>query len=193
LADTVVSDAELVALMANGDEGALRELFERHGGIVLSLALRMLSNREDAEEVLHDTFLSLWRHAAQYDGSKAAVRTYLYAVARNHCLTRLRARSARPQLRDIEPEALEGSAFSANEDPVPGVMARRALASLVDEDRRLLEEAYFGGWSQSELAERHDLPLGTVKSRVRRALLKMRDVLEGRSCAAAATMTGGTA
>jgi RNA polymerase sigma-70 factor (ECF subfamily) len=181
LADTVVSDAELVALMANGDEGALRELFERHGGVVLALARRMLSNSEDAEEVLHDTYLSLWRHAAHYDGTRAAVRTYLYAVARNHCLTRLRARSARPLVRDVEPEALEGMAYSSYQDPIPGVMARRALSALVDEDRRLLEEAYFGGWSQSELADRHDLPLGTVKSRVRRALLKMRDVLEGRS------------
>lgn len=181
MADTVVSDADLVALIANGDEGALRELLERHGPLVLALAKRMLSSREDAEEVLHDTYLSLWRHAAQYDGNRAAVRTYLYAVARNHCLTRLRARSARPVVRDMEQEALEGSVFSTSHDPVPGVMARRALASLVDEDRQLLEEAYYGGWSQSELAAMHDLPLGTVKSKIRRALLKMRDVLEGRS------------
>lgn len=181
MADTVVSDTELVALIASGDEGALRELFERHGFVVLALARRMLSSREDAEEVLHDTYLSLWRHAAHYDGSRAAVRTYLYAVARNHCLTRLRARSARPLLHDIEPEALEGPVFSSYQDPVPGVMARRALASLTDEDRGLLEEAYYGGWSQTELAAKHDLPLGTVKSRVRRALLKMREVLEGRT------------
>lgn len=181
LADTVVSDSELVALVASGDEGALRELFERHGGLVLALARRMLTSREDAEEVLHDTFLSFWRHAARFDVGRAAVRTYLYAVARNHCLSRLRARSARPQVQDLDPGALEGPVFAANHDPVPGVMARRALAALPEDDRRLLEEAYFGGWSQSELAQRHDLPLGTVKSRVRRALATMRDVLEGNS------------
>ncbi len=181
LAETAVSDTDLMTLVAGGDEDALRELFGRHGPLVLALARRMLTSREDAEEVLHDTFLGLWRHAATYDGDRAAVRTYLYAMARNHCLTRLRARSARPQLRDLEPEAFDGPAFSSYQDPVPGVMARRALASLPDEDRLLLEEAYYGGWSHSELAARHDVPLGTVKSRVRRALLKMRDVLEGRS------------
>lgn len=181
MADTVVSDAELVSLVANGDEGALRELFDRHGYVVLALARRMLTSREDAEEVLHDTYLSLWRHAAEYDGSRAAVRTYLYAVARNQCLTRLRARTARPQLQDVEPEALQGLDFSSYQDPIPVVMARRALASLPDEDRVLLEEAYYGGWSHSELASKHELPLGTVKSRVRRALLKMREALEGRS------------
>lgn len=181
LADTAVSDAELVSLVAMGDEGALRELFERHGQVVLALARRMLVSSEDAEEVLHDTFLSLWRHAARFDGSRAAVRTYLYAVARNHCLSRLRARSARPQLQDSEPDTLDGTVFSTYQDPVPGVMARRALGSLADDDRQLLEEAYYGGWSHSELAARHDLPLGTVKSRVRRALLKMREVLEGRT------------
>ena len=181
LADTVVSDAELVSLIANGDEGALRELFERHGHVVLALARRMLASSEDAEEVVHDTYLSLWRHAAEYDGNRAAVRTYLYAVARNHCLTRLRARGARPRLQEVESEAWEGAVFASYQDPVPGVMARRALASLADDDRQLLEEAYFGGWSHSELAARHYLPLGTVKSRVRRALLKMREVLESHS------------
>jgi len=180
LADTAVSDADLVAFVAEGDEAALRALFERHAPIVMALARRMLSSDEDAEEVLHDTFLSLWRHAARYDGTRAAVRTYLYAVARNHCLTRLRARSARPLLHS-GPDDLEGPVFSSYQDPVPGVMARRALASLSDEDRQLVEEAYYGGWSQSELAARHDMPLGTVKSRVRRALSKMREVLEGRS------------
>lgn len=181
LADIVVSDTDLVALVATGDEGALRELFERHGPVVLALARRMLASPEDAEEVLHDTFLGFWRHAATYDSNRASVRTYLYAMARNHCLSRLRARTARPKLRDMEPEALDGPIFSSYQDPVPGVMARRALSSLTEEDRLLLEEAYFGGWSQSELAARHDLPLGTVKSRMRRALSKMRDVLEGRS------------
>lgn len=181
LADAVVSDTDLVALVAHGDEGALRELLERHGSVVLALAWRMLSSREEAEEVLHDTYLGLWRHAANYDASRAAVRTYLYAMARNHCLTRLRARSARPRLQDMEPQALEGPAFAWHHDPVPGVMAKRALASLTEADRLLVEEAYYGGWSHSELASRHGLPLGTIKSRVRRALLKMRDVLEGRS------------
>lgn len=181
LAQTAESDTDLMALTAAGDENALRELFLRHGPVVLALARRMLSSREDAEEVLHDTFLGLWRHAATYDGERASVRTYLYAMARNHCLTRLRARSARPQLRDLGPESLDGPVFSAYHDPVPGVMARRALASLPEDDRLLVEEAYFGGWSHSELASMHGLPLGTVKSRVRRALAKMRDVLEGRA------------
>lgn len=180
MAETALSDSELVAGVAYGSEDALRELYGRHGGVVLALARRMLGSREEAEEVLHDTYLRLWRTAGQFESGRAAVRTYLYAIARNLCLSRLRARSARPTPHDLDPEsyALE-VAFSHHPDPLPGVMARRALEALDAQDRELMEEAFFGGWSQSELAQRYDLPLGTVKSRLRRALLKMRKVLEG--------------
>lgn len=148
----------------------------------MALARRMLGSREDAEEVLHDTFLRLWRHAESFDPERAAVRTYLYAVARNLCVSRLRARRSRPAIQELDPDSYAlAAAFSHTFDLMPTVMARRAMEALDERDRVLMEEAYFGGWSQSELAERHDLPLGTLKSRVRRALARMRAELEGGS------------
>lgn len=180
LADTVVSDSELVIAVANGSEDALRELYERHGGAVMALARRMLGSREEAEEVLHDALLGLWRHADGFEPQRASVRTYLFTLARNLCLSRLRARRARPQLDGSDEHSYAVQlAFSVNPDPLPPVLARQALASVSAADRELLEDAFFGGWSHSELATRHGLPLGTVKSRLRRALLAMKEVLEG--------------
>ncbi len=175
-------DADLARSLASGDESALRHLYERHGGLVLALASRMLGSREEAEEVLHDTFYKLWLNADRFDPERAAVRTYLYALARNLCLSRLRARRSRPVRADLdEQSAAYKVALSSDPDPVPALLASRALGSLDDEERLLVEEAFYGGWSHGELAERHGLPLGTVKSRIRRALTRMRNVLEAGS------------
>lgn len=178
--ERAASDADLVQAMAEGSEDALGALYLRHGGLVLALARRMLTSREEAEEVLHDTFLGLWRNAGRYHEERAGVRTYLLAIARNACLTRLRARSARPRaIAELDPhDPAFAMAAPDDGDPIDRVLARRALASLEDGERELLEEVYFGGWSHAEVSERHGLPLGTVKSKLRRALRKMRAVLE---------------
>ncbi|MFO7546515.1 MAG: sigma-70 family RNA polymerase sigma factor [Trueperaceae bacterium] len=178
--ERAASDAELMRRVVEGSEDALAALYHRHGGVVLALARRMLDSREEAEEVLHDAFLRLWRSAGRYREERSAVRTYLFSIARNECLSRLRARSARPRaIAGLDPHD-PAFAVVANDDgdPVDGILARRALASLQGGERELLEEAYFGGWSHAELSERHGLPLGTVKSKLRRALLKMRAALE---------------
>ncbi len=182
LAETESSDQELVAAVASGSEEALRTLFHRHAGALMALARRMLGSRDEAEEVVADTYLRLWRNAGSFDPERAGLKTYLFAVARNLCISRLRARQARPQLQELDPEShAYASAFSHTVDQVAGALARRALDALDEQDRELMLEAYYGGWSQSELAARHDMPLGTVKSRMRRALAKMRVVLEGQT------------
>lgn len=182
LAETESSDQELVAAVASGSEEALRTLFHRHGGALMALARRMLGSREEAEEVVVDTYLRLWRHAERFEPERAALRTYLYAVTRNLCISRLRARQARPQIQELDPEShAYATAFSHTVDQVAGALARRALDALDEQDRELMLEAYYGGWSQSELAERHGMPLGTVKSRMRRALARMRAALEGQA------------
>src|SRR5690606_38538557 len=128
VADTAVRDVELTRSLARGDEAALRQLYERHGGLVLALATRMLGSREEAEEVLHDTFYRLWQNAHRFDPERAAVRTYLYALARNLCLSRLRARRSRPVAADLDEHHVAYQvAMSADPDPVPALMAARAL------------------------------------------------------------------
>lgn len=182
LAETESSDQDLVAAVAAGSEEALRTLFQRHAGALMALARRMLGSRDEAEEVVADTYLRLWRSAGSFDPARAGLKTYLFAVARNLCISRLRARQARPQIQELDPEShAHAAAFSHTVDQVAGALARRALDALDEQDRELMLEAYYGGWSQSELAERHDMPLGTVKSRMRRALTKMRAVLEGQA------------
>ncbi len=175
------SDAELVAGVAQGSEEALRALFDRHGAAVTALARRMLGDRQEAEEILQDTFLRLHRNAHAFDERRAGLRTYLFAIARNLCLSRLRARSSRP--RRAEGSDPHDAAFAAavghDDDPMPGVLVRGALASLAEDERLLLEAAFYGGYSHSDLAELHALPLGTVKSRLRRALARLRAHLEG--------------
>lgn len=179
MAEQAASDADLVRAMAEGSEDALGVLYHRHGGVVLALARRMLNSEEEAEEVLHDAFLRLWRSAERYQDDRAAVRTYLFSIARNACLSRLRARAARPvAIPTLDPHDPAFSLVTNDGDPIDGILARRALAVLRDDERDLLEEAYFGGWSHAEIAERRGLPLGTVKSKLRRALSKMRAALE---------------
>ena len=195
--DRGISDVELVARVAlasradrqphePGENGApagaeaLRTLLERHGPSVMALATRMLENRQEAEEVVQDTFYRLYRNAGRFRAHKASVRTYLFAIARNLATSRIRRRYARPQrARDQDPHALAfQAAVGAPDDPLPGILVRDALAHLEPDERELLDGAFYQGYSHAELAERAGLPLGTVKSRVRRALLKLRQLLE---------------
>lgn len=161
-------------------EEALRELLTRHGGSVMALARHMLGSREEAEEVLQDAFMKLYRHAADFDEARASVRTYLFAIARNLSLSRLRARGARPRAAEgVDPHGVAfQSAVGVHDDALPGILVRDALAQLDGDERELLQGAFFLGYSHAELAERADLPLGTVKSRIRRAMLKLRQRLE---------------
>lgn len=201
MVDDSISDAELIARMALGwnaepagdpgvagpghngavgGEEALRALLHRHGPSVMALGRRMLGSRQEAEEVLQDTFLRLYRHAADFEPGRGSVRTYLFAIARNLATSRLRRRSARPQaVPGSDPHSVAfQAAVGVPDDPLPGILVRDALDTLADDERDLLDGAFYLGFSHSELAERNGLPLGTVKSRVRRALQKLRHLLE---------------
>lgn len=166
-------------VMAVGED-ALRELLRRHGPSVMAVAHRMLGNREEAQEIVQDTFLRLYRHAANFRPGRASVRTYLFAIARNLATSQLRKRSARPRpAQGIDPHSVAfQAAVGIPDDPLPGILVRDALSHLEEGERGLLDGAFYLGFSHSELAEMNGLPLGTVKSRVRRALLKLRRLLE---------------
>lgn len=165
--------SELMLRVAEGDESALGRLYERLGGNVFALALHMLGNREDAEEVLQDSFVNLYRSARRFDPALGSVRAYAYTIARNQARMRLRNRRSRlstEPLDDREPSAPPADKASA-------IALNGALARLEHDEVRLLEAAFFDGFSHIELAERTGLPLGTLKSRIRRALLKLRGLL----------------
>ena len=165
--------------LAKGQEAALEELYRRYSGPVYALLLRMLSSREEAEEILQDSFVQLYREASRYAPERGGVTAFLFTIARNLALSRLRLRKARPQKvedQDIHNPEQELGLWS-EDDPTTRVVIQNALGKLESGDRLLLEEAFYWGFSHVELAERHQMPLGTVKTRVRRGLLKLRELL----------------
>lgn len=173
------AEAALMERLHKGDEKALTELYERLGGHVYALALQLLRNREEAEEVLQDTFLKLYRHPHGFERERGSVRAFVYTVARNACLSRLRAKRARPlQAEGVDVHDPDAGFAALAADPGTGLEVRQALERLEPLDRQLLEAAFSGGYSHGELAAHFELPLGTVKSRVRRALLSLRQFLE---------------
>lgn len=174
--DTPASfDAALVARMARGDREALATLYERHAPRLAALA-RQISGAAEAEDVLHDVFLEAWRRAAEYSAERGSVWAWLAIRTRSRALDR---RRAAPERRRVELGAgqLEHLvADAASSDGAPDQRRlREALARSSREEQDVLWLGYFEGLSSSEIAERRNIPLGTVKSRTRSALLKLRE------------------
>lgn len=175
-------DLSLVAALAAGDEAALSRAYDRHGALVFGIATRVLGRGPDAEEVLQDVFLSLWRTASRFDPSRGRLVGYLVTLTRNRALDRLRARRGRPAAAGGDSDL---AAFPAS-GPGPAdrvgtadakARAVAALGALSADERRVLEMAYFDGLSQTEIAQRTGDPLGTVKGRTRAALRRLREAL----------------
>jgi RNA polymerase sigma-70 factor (ECF subfamily) len=181
------ADRELVRRMAAGDEAALGELHDRHSALLHAVVLRIVGDRHDAEEVLEDTFWQAWRQAGRYEEGRGGISTWLVMMARSRALDHLRGRRRfREERRDELSSAAEGGADEdrlpasplddAAADEVRRVVAR-AVAGLPSEQRQTVELAYFRGMSQTEIAEATGQPLGTVKTRARLALQKLREAL----------------
>src|SRR5712691_12177810 len=182
-----IADCALVERMAERDERALGELYDRHGGPVYSLALAIVGERADAEEVVADSFGQAWRTAEQFDPARGSVTAWLATITRTRALDLVRARGRRA--RALTRAALgnsEGLAtpIAAGEAPDRGVerqearrQVARSLAELSEPQRRVIELAYFGGLTQAEIAAELKEPLGTVKTRIRAGMEKLRGSL----------------
>jgi RNA polymerase sigma-70 factor (ECF subfamily) len=168
---------ELSNRLARGDRAALSALFGAYGGMVLASVLRLLRNRAEAEEVVQEAFLDVWRLARHYQPERAAFSTWVVTIAKTRAIDRLRSNDSRS--RTAEALALESAHASAPpiETGADGPKLKACLAALSGEQRHTLELAYFEGLSQSEIAERTGTPLGTVKTRTRQALRKMSEML----------------
>ncbi len=169
-------EATLITRIQAGDETALKELFDLSKRHIYAPAWHILKNREDAEEVLQDTFVKLYQHNG-FNPNYGSARSYLYAIARNEAFMRLRAKGSRPQLSDIDIHDLNISLGATTDNQDDKLLVEKALASLEATDAKLLKASFYWGYTHDELAEQTGLPLGTVKSRVRRALLRLRDLL----------------
>jgi RNA polymerase sigma-70 factor (ECF subfamily) len=169
--------------VARGDERALATLYDSYSRILFGLILRILNDREEAEDVLQEVFLQVWRRAADYDERRGRPFTWLVTLARSRAIDRLRALGSRQRAvtesaREVSEEVSDAArdAFKSEQ----GEIVRRALAELPEEQRRALVLAYFEGLSQSEIAVRLGAPLGTVKTRMRSGLMKLRELLGAR-------------
>jgi len=173
-----VTDGELIARVADGDANAFELLYRRYSRPVFALALRRLGDRGRAEDAVQETFASIWRSAGSYRQDRGPGAPWLYAVARNAIVDR-RRRLGPPPAESVDEVAQEPGPDERAETSWTAWRIHRALGELPEHERRLIELAYWGGLSQSEIAEFLDIPLGTVKTRTRSALSRLADVLEG--------------
>lgn len=178
-------DATLVTRLAEGDSAALETLYDRYNRVVYSFAIRMLADVSSAEELTQEVFLRLWRQGGSYQQGRGAFLTWLLSITHNMAIDEIRRRKRRPLIQDggeddqtllMAPDLksdVEGEAWLGALQEI----VRGALAEIPEAQRRAIELAYFSGLTQREIADRLGEPLGTIKTRMRLGLLKMRDRL----------------
>lgn len=170
-------DRVLVQAVRSGDEAAFRALYRRHSPRVYGFASRMLASEDDAEELVEDVFIAVWRRVASYDARRGEVIAWIFAMARSRVIDRLRRRARHPTSLSLAPDPAVDPA-----DAVVTMLSVRAmrdgLASLNDDERAVLDACYYRGLSHSEAASYLGWPLGTVKTRSRTALSRLRMLLE---------------
>ncbi len=179
---SVSSDADLLASLRAGQVEALRTLYQRYGRLVYTLSRRILHSDEEAEEITQDVFLTLWKKDA-YKAERGSLSRYLVVLARSRSIDKLRSQVAHRQrlhkwhlmMADHPSTPLDIATLGER-----GERTRQALKTLSDKERQVIHIAYYEGLSQSEIAQRLGIPVGTVKSRSRQALRKLRQTLETR-------------
>ena len=177
-----LADEDLMQLMRQGDAQAFEVIYERHANAAFSLAYRMTGRRGAAEDVVQEAFLSLWRSGARYDRTRGSVRTWVLGIVHNRAIDSLR-RNLRHDTRRASDEGIE-ERFEAKERTdlqaarsEEAAEVRCALDTLPEEQSKAIELAYFGGFSHSEIATMLEMPIGTVKGRIRLGLEKLRGQL----------------
>ncbi len=173
-----LSDETLLAGMADGDQDAAAVFVRRHQARVFGLALTIVGSRAVAEEVAQEAFLKAWRHAASYDARRGRAASWLLTITRNAAIDAVRYRHEAP----MDPDLLLGvltrrDVEPSGPDPATVVALRDALSALPLEQSRPIVQMAFQGLTAKEISERHDVPLGTVKTRVRRGLRRLADEL----------------
>jgi RNA polymerase sigma-70 factor, ECF subfamily len=176
------NDVALLSAIAARDEVALAQLYDRYRAILFGLLMRILNNREEAEDVLQEVFLQVWRKAENFDENRGRPFTWLVTLARSRGIDRLRTLAARERVAEAgarEPsEEISDAATDAFKSEQRGLVSD-ALAKLPDEQKRPIMLAYFEGLTQSEIATNLGAPLGTVKTRMRTGMIRLRELLAG--------------
>lgn len=181
--ETASEESLLLRRVAKLDHAAFADLYDRVAGVLFSNAVHMLGDRREAEEVVQDVFLQIWNKAAAFDSELGSALNWMLAITRNRCIDRLRSRQRRSRMFD---EAVEQAGAEAGaSDPMSVVgfgpeemnAIRHAVAELPADQRQAIAMAFFGAMTHQEIADALKEPLGTVKARIRRGMLKLRDSL----------------
>ena len=178
-------DARLAERIRAGQAEALGELYDRYAGTALAVALRVVADRTEAEDVVHDAFVAVWRKIDRFDAGRGSLRAWLLTVVRNRAIDRVRARRVSVDVDDADERSLLRTGPNPTwEDALRRTSAaevRAALDGLPDEQRRALELAYFQGYTYREVAERTGVAPGTASGRLRLGIAKLREALAGSS------------
>ncbi len=183
----LLADEDLISLTDGGDTQAFAALYDRHGRVAYSLAYRMMGERQAAEDLVQEAFLKVWRAAGSYRADRASVRTWILSIVNNRGIDVLRSSASRRRTQDrVEaqtPASQPSEAFAETWRNSQREQVREALQGLPPEQLNVLELAYFSGYTHVEIAELLDLPLGTVKGRMRLGLKKIREYFDSRGMA----------
>jgi RNA polymerase sigma-70 factor (ECF subfamily) len=179
-----IDDVALLKAIAGKDEKAVSQLYDRYRVVLFGLLVRILNNREEAEDVLQELFLQVWHRAGDYDPNRGRPFTWLVTLARSRAIDRLRSVASRERVasesaREVTEEVSDAVADAVRSEQ-RGIVTS-ALSQLPEEQQKALVLAYFDGLTQSEIADRLGAPLGTVKTRMRAGMMKLREVLGGKS------------
>ena len=183
-AQQLEAEIALLRRVAQGDRRAFEELYDRFSGVLFSIAYRVLNNQEAAEDVLQDVFIQIWEKALLYDPTRGKPMTWAVTLTRNKAIDRLRSTQRRSRLQDDvqrESETFEQfddrSSFDAVASGETSKLVREAIQKLSKDQREAIELAFFSSLTQTEIAERLGEPLGTIKARIRRGMMKLKDVI----------------
>jgi RNA polymerase sigma-70 factor (ECF subfamily) len=177
----VLADEDLISLVQAGDPDAFAALYDRHSRAAFSLAHRMMGERQVAEDLAQDAFLKVWRGASSYRAERGSVRTWILSVVHNRGIDQLRSQASRRRTRERAqaeaPTSQPSEAFSEAWKNARREQVREALGTLPQEQLKILELAYFSGYTHAEIARLLKVPLGTVKGRMRLGIQKLRGIL----------------
>jgi RNA polymerase sigma-70 factor (ECF subfamily) len=183
------ADAHMARQIGSGDEDAFARFYDRFAPGLFSMIFAILHDQKESEDVLQEAFLQMWKRSATYDAARSGLFTWATMIARHKAIDRLRSRQRQARLGEAVANETDDFATSAPVDQADNALARTeqrdrvrtALGQLGDAQREAIDLAFFGGLTQTQIAERLGTPLGTIKARIRRGLLALRDVLGGMS------------
>ena len=183
-AQQLEAEIALLRRVAQGDRRGFEELYDRFSGVLFSTAYRVLNNQEAAEDVLQDVFIQIWEKAPLYDPTRGKPMTWAVTLTRNKAIDRLRSTVRRNRLQDdVEREAEtfeqfdDRSSFDAFASGETSKLVREAIQKLSKDQREAIELAFFSSLTQTKIAERLGEPLGTIKARIRRGMMKLKEVI----------------